>query len=302
MVHLRVKGGAACNEPRLLTTEDSLWQGRPTFFSRGPNLLFQNFGEPKIYRFFCQKVGEDQKKKGLRSDLISIFFQKVGEDQNKQKKNKKKGLRSDLISFFCQKVGEDPKNKKVFAQIWSVFSAKNKVILWYFSATHNVSAEASINQPTAGHFKTFGGPLLARGPRVGRPWFMATSQYIRVIVSTIKQCVFFLMIISLEAFLTTQGANLIPTITIIFLYSVTYHLYFALSTTTSNHPAHRAGRRGAPTIHARCARWSRTSLYTTSGEGRDRSAPPGFCERRDRIVRAGRALRERSVNPTECSA
>ena len=103
-------------------------QGRSTFFSRGPNLLFQKFGEPKF-------IGEDQKKKGLRSNLISVFSQKAGEDQ-------KKGLK--------------------------------KRILWCFSATHNVSAEASINQPTqkpfVGHFKTFGGPLLARGPRVGRSW------------------------------------------------------------------------------------------------------------------------------------
>ena len=57
-----------------------------------------------------------------------------------------------------------------------MFSAKNKVILWYFFATHNVSAEASINQPTAGHFKTFGGPLLARGPRVGRPCYKSCIQ------------------------------------------------------------------------------------------------------------------------------
>ena len=78
-----------------------LEQGRPTFFSRGPNLLFEKFGEPKfiVYRLFCQNVGEDKKKKGL------------------------KGLRSDLISVFCQNVGEDQK-KKVFAQILSVFSAK----------------------------------------------------------------------------------------------------------------------------------------------------------------------------------
>ena len=109
-----------------------LKQGRPIFFSRGPNLLFQKIGEPKF-------IDEDQKKKkGLRSDLISVFSQKAGEDQ-------KKGLR--------------------------------KRILWYFSVIHNVSAEASINQPTqkpfVGHFKTFGGPLLARGPRLGRPWSQA---------------------------------------------------------------------------------------------------------------------------------
>ena len=71
-----------------------LEQGRPTFFSRGSNLLFQKFGEPKfiVYRFFCQKVGEDQKK------------------------------RSSLRFDRC-------------------FKKRN---LWYFSATHNVSAEASI--------------------------------------------------------------------------------------------------------------------------------------------------------------
>ena len=53
-------------------------QGRPTFFSRGPNLLFQKFGEPKF-------KGEDQKKKkkGLRSDLISVFSHKAGEDHKK---------------------------------------------------------------------------------------------------------------------------------------------------------------------------------------------------------------------------
>ena len=73
----------------LLVDLNSLHQGRPTFFSRGPNLLFQNFGEPKVYRFLCQKVGEDQKKKGLLSDLISIFCEKVGADQKKKKKKKK---------------------------------------------------------------------------------------------------------------------------------------------------------------------------------------------------------------------
>ena len=70
--------------------ELDLDQGRPTFFSCGPNLPFQKFGEPKVYRFFCQKVGEDQKKKGLRSDLISIFRQKVGDQKKKKKKEKKK--------------------------------------------------------------------------------------------------------------------------------------------------------------------------------------------------------------------
>ena len=145
-------------------------QGRPTFFSRGPNFLFQKFGEPKfiVYCFFCQKVGEDQKKKS-RSDLISVFCQKVGEDQ-KKKKNKT-GLRSDLISVFCQKVGDDQKKQKKRSSLKFDRCFKKRT-LWYFSATHNVSAEASINQPTqkssVGHVKTFGGPLLARGRRVGR--------------------------------------------------------------------------------------------------------------------------------------
>ena len=40
----------------------TLSQGRPTFFSRGPNLLFQKFGEPNF-------IGEDQKKRSsLRFD------------------------------------------------------------------------------------------------------------------------------------------------------------------------------------------------------------------------------------------
>ena len=54
-----------------------LAQGRPTFFSRGPNLLFQKFGEPKfmVYRFFCQKVGEDQKKK-VFAQISSVFSAK----------------------------------------------------------------------------------------------------------------------------------------------------------------------------------------------------------------------------------
>ena len=46
-----------------LNKMNALKQGRPTFFSGGPNLLFQNFGEQKVHYFFCQKVGEDQKKK-----------------------------------------------------------------------------------------------------------------------------------------------------------------------------------------------------------------------------------------------
>ena len=68
-----------------------LQQERPTFFSRVPNLLSQNFGKRKVYRVFCQKVGEDQKKKGLPSDLVSAFCQKQDEEK------KQKGLRSNLI-------------------------------------------------------------------------------------------------------------------------------------------------------------------------------------------------------------
>ena len=65
-----------------------LGQGRPTFFSRGPNLLFQKFGEPKF-------IGEDQTKKGLRSDLIYVFSQKAGEDQ-------KKVLKKGFCGIFLQ--------------------------------------------------------------------------------------------------------------------------------------------------------------------------------------------------------
>ena len=39
-------------------TQNHVGQGRPTFFSCRPNLLFQKFGEPKFIR-------EDQKKRSL---------------------------------------------------------------------------------------------------------------------------------------------------------------------------------------------------------------------------------------------
>ena len=40
----------------------ALMQGRPTFFSRGPNLLFQKFGGPKF-------ISEDQKKKKVFAQI-----------------------------------------------------------------------------------------------------------------------------------------------------------------------------------------------------------------------------------------
>ena len=99
---------------------------------------------------------------------------------------KRSSLRFDR--FSCQKLGEDQK-KRSSLRFWSVFSAKKQVnthtkkrsfrwILWDSpkskykrnSRTRFCNSQrqrGSINQPIDA--ETFGGPLVARGPRVGRP-------------------------------------------------------------------------------------------------------------------------------------
>ena len=121
-----------------------------------------------------------------------------------KKKKGLKSLRSDLISVFCRNAGKH-KKKRSSLRFYLCFLPKSR---WRpkkrsslkfdrcfkkrISATHNLSAEASINQnqptqkPFLGHLKTFGGPLLARGPRVGRPWSKLSqveAKYFKVISS-----------------------------------------------------------------------------------------------------------------------
>ena len=69
-------------------------QGRPTFFSRGLNLLLQKFDRPK----FSLSLSSTSQTKVL--GLISWWSPK------------KKGLHADLIGSFCHRAGEDQKKKK----------------------------------------------------------------------------------------------------------------------------------------------------------------------------------------------
>ena len=84
-----------------------------------------------------------EKKKGLHSDLIVFFRQKLGEDQ------KKKVFSQVLIGFFCQKASEHTHKKKGHSDRFCgiLQKASTKEIQGLVSATHNVSAEVSINQP-----------------------------------------------------------------------------------------------------------------------------------------------------------
>ena len=110
-------------------------------------------------------------KKGLHLDLIVFFRQKLGEDQ------KKKVFTQVLIGFFCQKASKHTHKKKGhsdgFCGILQKASKYKRNSRTRFCNSQR--QRGSINQPTdaetfgAGHFKTFGRPLVARGPRVGRP-------------------------------------------------------------------------------------------------------------------------------------
>ena len=113
------------------------------------------------------------KKKSLRSDLIRVFCQKVGED--KKKKKKKTGPRSDLISVFCQKVGEDQKKKKQKKDLRSnlIGVLKKGLCGIFLQLTTSARKHQSTNQrknlwwailkPLAGHFWPAGGGLDALG-------------------------------------------------------------------------------------------------------------------------------------------
>ena len=106
----------------ILFSDVALIQGRPTFFSRVPNLLFQKFRGPKFSltssssqtkvfrwiswwfpkkkrsslrfdRFFCKKLGEDQKKKeGLHSGFDCFFFLPKSKWTHTQKKGHSDGF------------------------------------------------------------------------------------------------------------------------------------------------------------------------------------------------------------------
>ena len=72
------------------------------------------------------------KKKGLRSDLISVFCQKVGEEQ-------KKGLRSDLIGVL----------KKGFCGIFLQLTTSARK---HQSTNQRKNLWWAISKPLAGHF------------------------------------------------------------------------------------------------------------------------------------------------------
>ena len=74
---------------------------------RAPNLrkIFYSYGKLKkkykrsslkLSPIFCPKIGEEQKKKDLHSNLVPFFAQNL-------MKSKKKGLHSNLVQFFAQK-------------------------------------------------------------------------------------------------------------------------------------------------------------------------------------------------------
>ena len=148
----------------------ALIQGHPTFFSRGPNLLFQKFPGPKfsLYLLLPKLKSSD----GFRGDL-----------------RKKKVFTQIWSFFFCQKLREDQKKKKVFTQVLIVFFFCQKqvnthtkkrsfrLILWdSFKSKYKRNSRTlfcnlqrqrgSINQPTdaetfgAGRFKPLAGHLL----------------------------------------------------------------------------------------------------------------------------------------------
>ena len=83
----------------------ALIQGRPTFFSRGPNLLFQKFCGPKFSLTLSSSQTKvfrwiswwSREKKGLHWDLIVFFLPKT------RWRPKKKGLHSGFDRFFLPK-------------------------------------------------------------------------------------------------------------------------------------------------------------------------------------------------------
>ena len=126
----------------------ALIQGRPTFFSRGPNLLFQKFRGPKFSltlssssqtKVFRWISWWSWKKKGLHWDLIVFFCQKLGEDQ------KKKVFTQVLIVFFCQKASEHTQKRSFRWILWDSPKSKYK----RNSRTRFCNSQrGSINQPT----------------------------------------------------------------------------------------------------------------------------------------------------------
>ena len=95
---------------------NSLDQGRPTFFTRGPNLVFQKFRGPKF-------------NLTLSSAFQTTVFRWVSWWSQKKQKKKRSSLR--FVRFFLSKsrwrLKPKKKKKKVFTQILSGFSAKKQV-------------------------------------------------------------------------------------------------------------------------------------------------------------------------------
>ena len=150
----------------------ALIQGRPTFFSRGPTLLFQKFRGPKfsltlssssqtkVFRWISW--WSPKKRSSLRFDRF--FLPKT----RWRPKKKKKVFTQVLIIFFCQKASEHTHKKRSFR--WNLWdSPKSKYRRNSRTRFCNSQRQrGSISQPTdaetfgACHFKTFGGPLVGR--------------------------------------------------------------------------------------------------------------------------------------------
>ena len=139
-------------------------QGHPTFFSRGPSLLLQYFGEPKfiVHRFFCQKVGEDQKKRcSLRFDRC---FLPKSRWRPKIKKKRSSGLRSDLIGVLKRRFCG------IFLQLTISLrkhqSTNQRKNLWW-----------AILKPLAGHFWPAGWTPLTYLLRLPKHQYLKRSIY-----------------------------------------------------------------------------------------------------------------------------
>ena len=141
-----------CFFNQLHSDEYTIVQGRPTIFSRGPNLLFQKFRGPK----FSLTLSSSSQTKVFR--WISWWFPKKKRSslrfdrffpQKTRWRPKKKVFTQVLIVFFCQKASEHTHTKKGHSDgFCGIFQkASTKETQGLVSATHNVSAEVSINQP-----------------------------------------------------------------------------------------------------------------------------------------------------------
>ena len=125
------------------------------FFKSQAKFLFQKFAGQNLVLLY-------KKKTGLHSDLMFFFA--------KNRWKQKKGLHSGFDRLFLPKASEDQKQKNPMSFRWILWDSPiSKYIRNSRTCFCNSQRQrGSINQQT--NAENFGGPLVARGPRVGRPW------------------------------------------------------------------------------------------------------------------------------------